>query len=98
MTSIRPRWTYWLALLMIGLIGGLLSGMFGIGGGIIMVPLLISLAGMDQRGAAATSLAAIVPTSIVGSLTYLANGQTDPIAALIVAAGAIGGALIGTML
>ncbi|MCU1405571.1 MAG: Permease, partial [Glaciihabitans sp.] len=42
--------------------------------------------------------AAIVPTSIVGSLTYLANGQTDPIAALIVAAGAIGGALIGTML
>jgi uncharacterized membrane protein YfcA len=96
-----PRWhtvRYWLALVLIGLIGGLLSGMFGIGGGIIMVPLLISLAGMDQRRAAATSLVAIVPTSIAGSLTYLANGQIDLLAGAIVAVGAIGGAIIGSLL
>jgi uncharacterized membrane protein YfcA len=96
---IQPRGAqYWLALLLIGVIGGLLSGLFGIGGGIIMVPLLISLAGMDQRRAASTSLAAIVPTSIVGSLSYLATGHTDPFAALFVAAGAVGGAIIGTYL
>ena len=89
---------YWLALVLIGLVGGLLSGTFGIGGGIIMVPLLISLAGMDQRRAAATSLVAIVPTSIAGSLTYLANGQIDVLAGAIVAVGAIGGAIVGSLL
>jgi uncharacterized membrane protein YfcA len=89
---------YWLALILTGIIGGLLSGAFGIGGGIIMVPLLISLAGMDQRRAAATSLVAIVPTSIAGSLTYLANGEIDLLAGAIVAVGAIGGAIVGSLL
>jgi uncharacterized membrane protein YfcA len=91
-------WRYWFALALIGIIGGILSGTFGIGGGIIMVPLLISLAGMDQRRAAATSLIAIVPTSIAGSLTYLANGQIDLLAGAIVAVGAIVGAVIGSLL
>lgn len=85
-------------LILVGLIGGVLSGAFGIGGGIIMVPLLISLAGMDQKQAAATSLLAIVPTAIAGSATYLANGQIDLLAGVIIAVGAIGGALIGTAL
>jgi uncharacterized membrane protein YfcA len=80
------------------LIGGLLSGMFGIGGGIVMVPLLLTLAKMDQRRAAATSLVAIVPTSIVGSATYLANGEIDLLAGVFIAAGAVVGALIGSML
>ena len=62
---------------MIGLVGGLLSGAFGVGGGILMVPLLITFAGMDQRRASAASLAAIVPTAVVGSITYLANGEVD---------------------
>jgi uncharacterized membrane protein YfcA len=89
---------YWLALILTGIIGGLLSGAFGIGGGIIMVPVLIGLAGMDQRRAAATSLVAIVPTSIAGSLTYLANGEIDLVAGAIVAVGAIGGAIVGSLL
>ena len=89
---------HWVYLVLIGLIGGLLSGAFGIGGGIIMVPLLVTLANMDQRRAAATSLVAIVPTSIVGSLTYFANGQVDLIAGVIVAAGAVTGAVIGSAL
>jgi uncharacterized membrane protein YfcA len=89
---------YWIALLVIGAIGGLLSGVFGVGGGIVMVPLLISLANMDQRRAATTSLVAIVPTSIAGSLGYFANGHIDLVAGLIIAAGAVVGAVIGSRL
>ncbi|PRY65902.1 hypothetical protein B0I08_10950 [Glaciihabitans tibetensis] len=96
--SPRPGTRYWIALALIGIIGGLLSGMFGIGGGIIMVPLLISLAGMDQRHASATSLVAIIPTAIVGSITYLVNGQIDLLAGLIIAVGAVVGAIIGSAL
>ena len=84
--------------MVIGLIGGVLSGAFGVGGGIVMVPLLVSLARMDQRRASATSLVAIVPASIAGSITYLLNGEVDLIAALIVAVGAVIGAPIGSAL
>ena len=52
MVDFRPRV---LVLLAIGLAGGLLSGAFGVGGGIIMVPLLMNFARLDQRSAAATS-------------------------------------------
>jgi uncharacterized membrane protein YfcA len=95
------HWTgprYWIALVLIGLAGGLLSGMFGVGGGIIMVPLLVSLARMDQRRAATTSLAAIIPASIVGSVAYVSTGEFDGIAAAIIAVGAVVGAIIGSKL
>jgi len=88
----------WVRLAMIGLVGGLLSGAFGVGGGILMVPLLITFAGMDQRRASATSLAAIVPTAVVGSITYLANGEVDLLAALFVAIGGIVGSWLGASL
>nr|WP_231556429.1 sulfite exporter TauE/SafE family protein [Cryobacterium sp. MLB-32] len=79
---------YWISLVIIGLIGGLLSGAFGVGGGIIMVPLLISFVHMDQRRAAATSLVAIIPTALVGSIAYFVNDEIDLLAAGIIAAGA----------
>jgi len=88
----------WVRLALVGAAGGLLSGAFGVGGGILMVPLLIVFANMDQRRASATSLAAIVPASIAGSLTYFANGQIDLLAALIVAVGGIVGSWIGSWL
>lgn len=78
--------------------GGLLSGLFGVGGGIIMVPLLIGFAGLDQRRAAATSLVAIVPSATVGGLTYASQGHVDLVAAAFVAGGAIVGAYVGTSL
>ena len=87
-----------LVLALIGVAGGLLSGMFGVGGGIILVPLLMAFAGLDQRRAAATSLLAILPTAISGSVTYALHGEIDYVAAGIVAVGAIGGAFIGTAL
>ena len=63
-----------------------------------MVPLLTTFAKLNQRVASATSLAAIVPTSIVGSFAYLASGEVDLVAAAVVSVGAIVGALIGSVL
>lgn len=96
--SDRPTPRRILLLLLVGLIGGAFSGAFGVGGGIIMVPLMLWLLGFDQRRAAATSLAAIVLSSISGSITYFATGQVDVVAGLIVGAGGIVGSLIGTRL
>lgn len=87
-----------LVLLTIGVIGGGLSGLFGVGGGIVLVPLLMFFAGLDQRRAAATSLLAILPSAIAGSVTYLINGEIDIAAGLIIAAGAIVGSVIGANL
>lgn len=63
-----------------------------------MVPLLVSVVGMDQRRAAATSLVAIVPAATAGALTYASQGQVDLVAAAFVALGSIGGAYLGTSL
>jgi len=87
-----------LTLIGIGLVGGVLSGLFAVGGGILMVPLLIWRTGMDQRRAAATSLVAILPAALVGSFAYLRHGQVDAMAAAFVSAGAVAGAVIGSRL
>lgn len=88
----------WWVLALVGVVGGLLSGAFGVGGGIIMVPLLLAYAAMDQRQAAATSLAAIIPTAVAGAGTYLVNGEVDVPVALLVAAGGVAGAYLGARL
>ncbi len=82
----------------IGLVAGLLSGLFGVGGGTVIVPLLVLLLAYDQRLAAGTSLAAIVPTVIVGVISYGLNDSVAWIPGLILAAGAVVGAQIGTWL
>ncbi len=82
-------------LLVIGLGGGLLSGLLGVGGGVIMVPLLVLWRGYDQRIAHATSLGAIIPISIAGIATYGVAGQVRYWPALGLAAGAIVGARLG---
>jgi uncharacterized protein len=86
------------ALLLVGAVGGLLSGMFGVGGGIIMVPLLMLMAGMDQRRASATSLVAIVPSAVVGTVGYGLQGEIEWIAGAVIAGGAVVGAPIGAWL
>jgi uncharacterized protein len=86
------------ALLIVGLVGGLMSGLFGVGGGIVMVPMLASIAGLDHRRAAATSLAAIVPTSIAASIGYAANGAIDLVAAVLIGVGGIAGSQLGSRL
>ncbi len=83
---------------LIGILAGLLSGLFGVGGGTVIVPLLVLLLGFDQRLAAGTSLAAIVPTASVGVISYAVSGSVAWIPAIILAAGAVVGAQIGTRL
>jgi uncharacterized protein len=97
-SALADRRVPWLRLLLIGAVGGLLSGMFGVGGGIIMVPLLVTFAAMDQRRAATTSLAAIVPASIAGGATYMANGSVDLVVAGLVAVGGVVGSYLGARL
>jgi uncharacterized membrane protein YfcA len=82
----------------IGLAAGLLSGLFGVGGGTVIVPLLVLLLHYDQRRAAGTSLAAIVPTASVGVISYAVSGSVAWIPALLLAAGAVVGAQIGSWL
>ncbi|MEZ3160605.1 sulfite exporter TauE/SafE family protein [Microbacterium sp. BWT-B31] len=82
----------------IGLAAGLLSGLFGVGGGTVIVPLLVLLLRFDQRLAAGTSLAAIVPTAAVGVISYAFAESVEWIPALILAVFAVIGAQIGTWL
>ena len=88
----------YLSFIVIGLIAGLLSGLFGVGGGTVIVPLLVLLLTFDQRISAGTSLAAIVPTASVGVISYALSGAVAWIPALILAAGAVVGAQIGSRL
>ena len=85
------------ALILLGIAAGYLSGLFGVGGGIIVVPMLLML-GLDQRLAAGTSVAAILPTSIVGAIGYAVSGNVDWLAGLLLAIGIVVGAQLGTFL
>lgn len=82
----------------VGVIAGLASGLFGVGGGIVLVPGLVLLAGLSQRMAHGTSLAAIVPIALAGVLGYAAGGEVDGAAAALTAAGVLMGAPIGVHL
>jgi uncharacterized membrane protein YfcA len=82
----------------IGLAGGLFSGLLGVGGGVVMVPLLVLWAGYGQRDAHAVSLGAIIPISAAGVLTFGAAGEIRIWEALALAAGSIAGAQVGARL
>lgn len=85
----------WLMLLLIGTAGGLQSGLFGVGGGAIIVPLLIVLAAYGAREAAATSIAAITVIAAAGTITHIGYGNVrwEYVGALAVPA--IAGAILG---
>lgn len=85
-------------LVLIGLFAGLFSALFGVGGGIVVVPLLILLAHYDERPAMATSLAAIGLIALVGAVTYALHGELKVGAAAVVGLPATAGAVLGTWL
>ena len=82
-------------LIAIGVLGGLLSGLLGVGGGIVMVPLLVLWAHFGQRDAHAASLGAIIPISIAGIAAYGIAGQVRFGLAVALAAGSVFGARLG---
>ena len=89
-------------LLVIGVVGGLLSGLLGVGGGTLIVPFLTLAVGLTQHGAEATSLLVILPTAIVGSLTLRRKGVGNLGVALrfglVGAIGAVAGAKLALAL
>lgn len=86
-----------IVLIVVGMLVGVLSGTFGIGGGTVIVPALVWL-GLSQRNAAATSTLAIVPTSISGVISYATGGHVDWLAAALLFCGMFIGGQIGSWL
>lgn len=84
-------------LAVVGVAAGLLSGLLGIGGGIIIVPGLIWAAGLDRHTASGTSLVAILPIAVVAAVTYAVapGGAFEPEASAIFVVGSLGGAVFG---
>jgi len=84
--------------LVVGAIAGLLSGLFGVGGGIVIVPGLMALAKMERRLAHGTSLAATLPIALASAITFAASGKVDWPFVLALSIGSIAGAVLGTQL
>ena len=83
-------------MLLVGLVVGIVSGVVGIGGGILFIPALIWLAGMDQHKAQGTSLGALLaPIGILAFWEYYRKGNADLRIALLLAAGFVVGGFVG---
>jgi len=83
--------------LIIGLVAGLLSGMIGIGGGIVIVPALVYFLAMDQHMAQGTSLAMmLLPVGILGVMNYYKGGAVDYKAAILLAIPFVLGSYFGS--
>jgi uncharacterized membrane protein YfcA len=85
-------------LVAIGLVAGFFSALFGVGGGLVIVPLLLILAHWQERPAMATSLAAIGVTALTGTILYALHGKVDLSYAALVGLPAALGAVAGTAL
>jgi uncharacterized membrane protein YfcA len=88
-----PRWKF----VLIGLAAGLLSGGFGIGGGVVMVPLLVAV-GLDRHRAHATSLASIFPIAVAGAVTFAISGEVNLGLGVLVGVGGVIGSIVGASL
>ena len=89
----------WIELGLLGLMAGVVAGLFGVGGAVIIVPGLVFLAKLPQHTAHGTSLAALLPAvGILGVLEYHRRGQVNIPYAAAIAAGIFLGALIGAKL
>jgi uncharacterized membrane protein YfcA len=97
-TTVAPGNRSALVLVGAGATAGFLSGLFGVGGGLIMVPALVLLVGMAQHRAHATSLAAIVPIAVVGASIFGGSENVNLVAAALLIAGSLAGVQAGTRL
>jgi uncharacterized membrane protein YfcA len=89
----------WALVALIGLVGGVVSGLFGVGGAIVIVPALILLVKLPPHTASGTSLASLLlPVGLLGALEYYRRGQVNIPYAVILAAGLFIGAYVGAHL
>jgi uncharacterized membrane protein YfcA len=86
------------AYVLIGLCAGFFSALFGVGGGVVIVPLLLLVAKWDMRIASATSLAAIGITATAGVVTYVVHGEVRPLYAVLLGVPAAVGSFGGSTL
>jgi uncharacterized membrane protein YfcA len=84
--------------LLIGFTGGVLAGLFGVGGGILFVPTLALVLGLTQLHAEASSLLAILPTALVGTWRQRRYGNVDLRAAGVIGLGSIVGVEVGVVI
>jgi hypothetical protein len=85
-------------LVVVGLLSGMLAGSLGIGGGVVFVPVLVVVVGLEQAVAQGTSLAVIAPTAAIATYAHVRYGRVDWQAAIPVGAASIVGAVIGAQL
>lgn len=97
-TSASPRSRNWFGLVLLGLTVGVSSGLFGIGGGIIILPALVYLLKFDTRVAVGTSLLSVILPAIAGVVSYALEANVNLLMAVLLAAGSIVGAPIGSWL
>jgi len=83
---------------LIGLAAGVLSGLFGIGGGVIIVPLLLLLGFSIQQAAGTTLAALLLPVGLFGAIQYWQAGQVNVLNAAMLAIGLLLGAYVGARL
>src|SRR5207247_2461515 len=86
----------WVLVAAIGFAAGIVSGLFGVGGAIVIIPGLVLLLGMSQHAANGTSLAALLlPVGLLGTIEYYRRGEVNVPYAVVIAAGLLLGALVG---
>ncbi len=83
---------------LVGCIGGVLAGLFGVGGGILFVPTLTLILGLTQLHAEASSLLAILPTAVIGTWRQYGYGNVDVRAAAFVGLASVAGVQGGVLL
>ena len=89
----------WVLVALIGLVAGVVAGLFGVGGAIVIVPALVLLVKLPQHTASGTSLASLLlPVGLLGAIEYYRRGQVNVAYAAIIAAGLFVGALVGAHL
>jgi uncharacterized membrane protein YfcA len=89
----------WFLVAVLGLVAGVISGLFGVGGAVVIIPGLILVAKLSQHTAHGTSLAALLlPVGLLGALEYYKRGQVNIPYAAVVACGLLIGAYFGARL
>lgn len=89
----------WVLVALIGLVAGVVSGLFGVGGAVVIVPALVLLVKLPQHTANGTSLASLLlPVGLLGAIEYYRRGQVNIPYAAIIAAGLFIGAFVGAHL
>ena len=86
-----------IGVVLVGILVGILSALFGVGGGILMVPFMVLALDLGQHAAEGTSLLVVVPTAIVGTIAHSRRGYVEKGVALRLVLGGVVGGVVGAL-